>query len=97
MKKWRVVAEVDNITDDIAEALGRKIYVQAVEYTVDAEALREVRDKGCPAPIRSIKQVVEYTVEAETLREARDKGRPAPGWHIRSIKEIADEGAEAPR
>jgi hypothetical protein len=69
MKKWRVVAEVDNITDDIAEALGRKIYVQAVEYTVDAE----------------------------TLREVRDKGRPAPGWHIRSIKEIADEGAEAPR
>lgn len=62
MKKWKVVAEVDDITDDIAEALGRKIYVKAVEYTVEAETLREARGKGRPAPgwhIRSIKQVDE--------------------------------------
>ena len=60
MKKWKVVAEVDDITDDIAEALGCKIYVKAVEYTVDAETLREARDKGRPAPgwhIRSIKEI----------------------------------------
>lgn len=62
MKKWRVVAEVDDITDDIAEALGRKIYVKAAEYTVEAETLREARDKGRPAPgwhIRSIKEITD--------------------------------------
>lgn len=54
MKKWRVVAEVDEITDDT--------YIKACEYTVEAETLREARDKGRPAPgwhIRSIKQVDE--------------------------------------
>lgn len=66
MKKWRVIAEVDDITDDIAEALGRKIYVKAVEYTVEAETLREARDKGRPAPgwhIRSIKEITDEEVD----------------------------------